>query len=922
MARQTPSLEIKPSQGGKLMAGMSSEAAGLGNYIVKRDWRRVIDREIRAEGCDGLALNPMIDSRIQTYPGDGSDPLTVLAQARRGDGKRTIVAGNKTTLWAYTGTEDTRYVIGPGSAIPPGATWSGFPSDPLHLQLTVGTFYSFVLGNSYALGTYSGGTSGAWTSVLEASGTFTTTQADYYLFGPRATVCTALILATSTLGVVGSSDYFLNDDTTPYVDETQNGWIQIAGGLSALGRRWEAVQVGDYLVLNNGVDLPLTYHPGDQSAFPIYELREQQIASVGTIAAHDGNLLCMDLWQINDADFAMLMAPTRGAYQVSRDAFGQLLTSNGNPADPKTLFPNGLPDQSLAAPGLTLFFSSGQSAIISHVYGVSVGGITSNATGGLIDDGTQIVPLNTIYLESTAAYGAFTDKSLMQRFPWRLIPSMPGQPRRFGATVPVGAALYDRQLIFKYPIRSLSELAMRNQVGGSIASTVGGSTDIVITYAGFGGSSMTVGVTGIRPGIAMSCFIAHPVLNPIVSSGNQVSNIEASDAFNSYAGTFADLVDDGGAIIKALQLRDQMVIYKETPAIFLGTFTGDAVTPYTFQRIAVANKGQTLCYRNTVVAAGGGFYGSAHIYAGRNGFYKFDLFTQTPQELPELQAAQDVFFAAAPADPENAFVAENPLTREWVWGWTGSGSDRALCYDYAYKSCRTTSAPIRCASRVQHPIRQDWLFLYGDDVGGVQRYGLFDAPIESPTVRASVTASGTPNYVTVSSSGFFFTVDHIGKTLMFPSGDMVSVTSWISATSVTAFGATPNTSGSVGFTVLPGIWHRNTAGYDSTLESGLGDMGAADNEKLVTRYVLIAASQSQNSTVNVQFKTANNPSSPAFVQSTSISAPVAGHNLIQPTFMGYYVGNRVTVSGYNNPFELSGQLWKVQGVNSASAGRL
>jgi hypothetical protein len=832
MPRQPPSLEIKPAQGGKLMTGLSTDSAGLANYVVKRDWRRHLDREIRAEGCEGLALNPLINLDIQTYPGNSTTPLTVVAQARRGDGKRVIVAGNATTLWAYTGTEDTRY-------------------------------------------------------ALNAS---------------------------------GSSDYFANDAGT-YVDETQYGWIQIAGGLSANGRRWESVQVGDYLVLNNGVDLPLTYRPGDLKAFPIYELREQQIASVGTIAAHDSNLLCMDLWQINDADFAVLMAPTRGAYPVSHTSSGQLLTATGNPADPKTLFSDGN-GGTLATPGLTLFFSTGQSALITQVTGGSSGVIISLATSSLYTGQTEPIALGPVYLENPSSYGAFTNAGAMQRYPWRMLPSMPGQPRRFGATVPVGANLFDRQLIFKYPIRSLPELVTKNQAGGSVAASTGGSTDIVVTYAGSGGSSLTVAVTGIRPDIAMSCFIAQPVMSPVVATGNQSSSIEASDAFNSYAGTFTDLVDDGGAIIKALQLRDQIVVYKETPSIFLGTFTGDSLTPYTFQRIAIANEGQTLKYRNTLIAAGGGFYGSAHIYAGRKAFYKFDLFTQTPQELPELQAAQDIFFAAAAVDPENAFVAENPLTREWLWGWSGSGPDRALCYDYAYKTCRTTSAPIHCASRVQHPSRGDWLFLYGDDEGGVQRYGLFDAPVEHPAATASVSPGGIPNHVTVTSSSPCFTLDHIGRTLVFASGDMVAVTGWNSVTSINAFGVAPNTTGSVGFMILPGIWHRNTLGYDSVLESGLGDLGVAESDKIVTRYTMIAASQSRNATVNVTFKAALNPSAPVVVQSASIISPTAGHNLIQPTFMGCYVGNRLTVAGFNNPFDLIAQVWKVNVANSASAGRL
>jgi hypothetical protein len=807
MARQPPPpIQIKP---GKLMPGLSSESAGLANYIVKRDWRRVMEREIRAEGYTGLVLSPSVTSDIQVTPPGSATALTVIAMAKRGDGKRVIVAGNPTTLWAYTGTEERHYCLSAG----------------------------------------------------------------------------------------GESDYFASGS---YVDEMQYGWIQIAQGLSTSGRRWEAVAVGDYLCLNNGVDLPVTYRPGDPAAYTIYELREQQIASVGTIAVHDGNLLCMDLWQINDNAFDDLMAPAESALAASQDATGVVSVLAGE------LFPDAT-----VTPGLCLFWDSGEAVRITSV----------SSEGAITTDAQQAIAEGTVYLERSEAYGVFADTSKMQRYPWRVLPSMPGLPRRFGATVPVKASLFDRRLRFKYPIRSLPELVRFNQAGGYATSKlVGGSLDIVVLYAGSGGGTLSTSVIAASKDIAMSCLISDPVLYPITYDGDEdlKASLEPLDAADSYAGTFIDLVDDGGIIIKALQLRDQILIYKDTPVVYQGTFTGDTTTPYQFQKVVIANAGQSLHYRNTVVASGGGFYGSCHVYAGREAFYKFDLFTQTPQEIPELQAAQSLFFDGAAQDPENAFVCENPLTREWVWGWTGTGEDRALCYDYAYKTCRTTSAPIAAAARVQHPgkTRNDWLFLFGDDSGGVQRYGLWDAKVvQSGKVTASVTSDGV-----VRASADFFAPEHVGRTLVFASGDTVAITGYTSATEMTFTGAIPQATGR--FMLLPGIWHRNGEPYDSVIESGLGDLGASDIEKLVTRYIPVASSKSQNAVLTIDFKTGINPGSPVFCQSATVPAPQAGHNLVQPTFMGCYIGARLTLGGRNNPFELVQQIWQTTPVNSRSAGRL
>jgi len=753
-----PAIEVKPSQGGKLMSGFSAEAPGLQNYLIKRDWRRFYDKEIRAEGHEGLVLNQSVTPGIQITPTGSSGPLSLICQARRGDGMRVIVAGNQTTLWAYTGTQDTHYAI----------------------------------------------------------------------------------------NATGGYDYFANDAGV-YVDETQYGWIQIASGLSTSGRRWEAESCGDYIVLNNGVDLPLTYRPGESTAKPIYELREQQIASVGTIAVHNGILLAMDLWIINDTDFENLMAPT-------------VVNSDG------TFTPNPV------------------------------------------------------------QYSAFTKTSAMQRFPWRVLPSMQGQPRRFGAIVPVQANLNSYTLSFQYPVRSIPELVAYNNAGGYLTGVLGGSTDVQVLYAGLGGSTLNTSIVACDPTIAMSVTISDKVQSPVnFTVSDYTSQLEASDAADSYAGTYIDLVDTGSAILKAKQLLNNIIIFKETPEIYIGQFTGDLTNPYQFTRVVLSNQGQAIKYRNTLISSGGGgFYGSCLIYAGERAFYKFDMFNQAAVEVPELQSCQDLFFQAAAANPENAFAAENSLTREWYFCWqpTKLFPDRALCLDYAYRTCRTTTADVCAANRIEDPrsnaspgvSNAPWLFVFGDSLGSVQRYGLWDAPTENPV---GVTIAIASNVATASTA--YFTAAHVGKTLVLSTGDIVAVTSYLSPTMVGVNGSA-SVSGAT-FTVLPAIWHRNGAGYDSVLETGAGDLGVSDNEKLVNRYVVVASSGSPNSLLNVSFKAGINPSIVSFVQTATVPSP-DWHNMIQPTFMGYYVGVNLDLSGINNPFELVNQIWQAIPIGTKSASRL
>lgn len=882
------------------MGGLSYEAAGLSNYITKRDWRRYGDRELRAEGNEGLYLNVLVAKNIQVTPAGSTFPLTLICEARRGDGKRTVVAGNQTTLWAYTGTEDTHYVLNSeGQPDYFSNTINGPtpPDVPVYSGGGDNFFSNLVSGQKYTL-TFGQNDNAAKINNQVYLGpnpvTFTAGPGPVTLFGKPNLPTTAQL-------------------TAPYVDENQYGWIQIASGLSASGRRWEAVSVGDYICLNNGVDLPLTFRPGDQSAFPIYELREQQIACVGTIASHVGNLLCMDITSINDAPFAALMAPVTGAVDAGMDVTGLISV----PA--QTLFPDAT-----VTVGLTIFWASGQAAKIISIDG------DGNITTAVV----QAIPSGPVYLENPLAYAAYVSNGNTQRYPWRMLPSMPGAPRRFGATVPVSANLFDRQLIFQYPIRSLPELLTLNLAGGfSVEGQIGGTTDIQVLYAGQGGITLTTSVIGIQDGIAMSCLIFDPILSPISDTGNvnenTVSSIEAADAADSYAGAYTDLVGDGSAILKALQLQTQIIVYKETGHIFLGVFTGDITNPYQFQDIEVHNQGQCLRYRNVVIGSGGGFYGSCHVYAGRNAFYKFDLFMQTPQEIPELQPAQDLFFQASIADPENAYVAENPLTTEWVFGWDLPGADRALCFDYTSRTCRTTSMTMASACKIQHPnpARNDWLFLFGSDDGTVQRYGLWDAkPQPSGAVTVSVTG------IVATASAAFFTVDHVGMSILAKIGDcaeLVAITGYTSPTQVTVLGSFSTPACPLPFYILPATWHRNGLPYDSILESGLGDLGSSDMEKQVIRYVPIAGSKLQWDTVdfppfptllNLAFKGAINPTAkPDWEIETTASEP---HNLVEPTYQAFYVGDKVCINAINAPYALVNRIWQSKAIGSQSAGRV
>lgn len=191
---------VEPKQGGALNTQDSPEDVGAANYMVKRDWRRYFDAEIRREG-DTLFQPSSGSLNNQPYPETGT-PITLVHTCRRANGQVATVVGTQTTLYRY---------------------------------------FTFNDGNVYD-----------------------------------------------------------NSYTSCYANESGD-WYVIGKNFSTNGARWEAVDVAGYTIFNNGYDLPVAYDLSKRYVVPLYELREQGIASVGTITTFNGMLLCQDITNMTAA---------------------------------------------------------------------------------------------------------------------------------------------------------------------------------------------------------------------------------------------------------------------------------------------------------------------------------------------------------------------------------------------------------------------------------------------------------------------------------------------------------------------------------------------------------------------------------------------------------------------------------------------
>lgn len=917
------------------MTDASKDSVGIFNYTIKRDFRRDLDKEVRSEGYDKFKPNTVPTAlATQHLPAGvtGLDAIELIVEVLRANGQRALIVGTKTTLWKFEGSDNGCFL------------------DPTYVDSTY--FETINIGQ----------------------------------------------------------------------------WTIIGDGFSRNGRRWEAEQVGDYLVLNNAVDLLITYRLQDPKVVPLYELRENGVVSVGTIASHMGILMCADIQLIDDTTLKSIMSlkasgvngsqagvANGGAVRVHLNSGvagveGTTLTATspvfmntdvarpirlasgltagilalGGPQPSVTAIINKVdlaePDQpyywpqvgnadftvvssgaffTAAMVGLKLVWDTGEiREIVSFI-----------SSAAVVVDQDGPIANGPFKIENSAAYGAYTDTGKIDRFQYRVIWGMNDKPRRFASTVPCSVNAGDNFVRLDYPAKSL-EIGMNISIPG--ASEDGGTLQANIVY-----------VSAAHHLLAIDQFAATTVSSVL---------LEATDAIDSIV-AFKDLVDDGSGILRMMSLRSTMVMYRDA-SIYLAAYTGDTTEPFVFDRPIPTE--HSLWHRNTLVAVtpvqGGVPY---HLYAGRSSFYKFDLITKSPVEVLELHLVKDVFFKdsngpgyvlgdesldwasvqAAINDPINnhatvvtsasagsrflvrnqdgteyvwnygldpaieilpavsmryiygrredrIFAAENALTREVFFVFPGTGSDRAIRFNYRDGTVSTTSIDITAAAMVRRPLNpgeqsqryEDW-FVLGTANGTLLRYGLLLVDsVSSGSIKA--TKSGAAVTVPIG----FFEPRHVGRSIFFPaSRKFYAITGWTSPASVTVVGA-GDIAIAEAFTIVPTIYHRDGSEYESIMVSGLESFGSAFKEKQINGYVLLLSSAGREATIDVSFIAGANPSETAVVGSGSITKPNT-QNLIPVCFRSNYLGDQIRVSGVNNPVEIVGRVLSIAGVEGSSFSR-
>lgn len=701
--------EAKPSLGGALVSRGSSDNAGIFNYIVKRDWRRDLDVEQRREGYDYFAPSLDLSPAVQAFPGQIQlDSLTFAAgtvTATRSEGQwfengeSIIITGandpgyNGTFTIKNATSTSFQYTIGAVPVSPD--TSKAIFATPIEEINLLGMARrpngktAVIAGSARRLYRY---------YALEDPNYTSISPADY----PPATPANEDIYWS-----VDPADYPPGTPVSQleYIDSHPGYWIVIGSGYAVDGNRWEIVPTNGYLVFNNGVDLMVTYRVEDLEVVPIYELREQGIAAVGTIAEIDGILMIADLSEIQTAALGTWFT-NQGQVAVDSLTFAVVM---GVPTVTATIAA-GVPftlNESVIITGAVHPEYNGTFAILS----VTPTQFTYAITGAPAspDPSAFIFATPTTNL---APYGRFTDTEHIDRTTYRVGWSPPGEPRRWGP-VYAGAVIFagSTTLELAYAVLGLS-VGQNITIVGAGASHAGGTAD-----------NLTANILYVN---GRNIILDTPALTTVIGA-----KVQATDIIGSIIG-FEDLQDDGSGILKMLPLADQLVIYKDT-TIFVAQYLGTPDQPFAFSPRRI-QKEQSLFYRNTLILAETPNE-IFHIYAGRNSFYRFDLTNQQPMILPHFESCSNIFYAQASlANTEHIFAADNGITHEILFAFpqTTPGPDWGVIWDYKQDTISTTAVQITAMATIRKPLaglssgaEEDWCIL-GNGAGTVMLYGKTD----------------------------------------------------------------------------------------------------------------------------------------------------------------------------------------------------
>ena len=906
--------ELTPTKGGILSPNLSAEKTGVRNYVRKVQLRRSFDKEIRREGdafFKPTRNDPYID---QAYPCRDENnlpievPITQIHAAINPNGLDLTIVATPTKLLSMIRTTNAFYFNKPNT----DADYFGAAIIKADTALK-----EFRVPNDWTDNNPNPFLAGYTIQIVESAandGVYTVAADAVYDGGADETVITVLevIPADFTVGALAFDGVIneLRDDVGVdvsehlYYFERFDRWVELATGFSEEGHRWEIETLGNFTVFNNGVDPLYILDLRSFRARPIYELREQGIVRVDTIGQFNGVLMLGNVTELDSDDLEKLMI---GADPTNPDPYGAY---DSFTTEVRTQFKVVTGVQSRPDKWAPSFI--GSIAERSRLLILRWRPLSLNIGDELVISGAGVLGGDLITKIFAIGVPTFAPRA----------PDVPGtgyttttdvptfsDGKGFGLTVDVVEVAGEITLI------------TINQTGNGYLAG-----EVITIDAGGQDATMTIGFTDAT-GITIGEKADRTIEDRVVQ---KLENLSLAPNPASY-----ELLDKSDAVLRIIAVRDRVAIFKSN-SIFIGQPTGDVVNPFNFTQTYRGDR--TPFWRWTVVNIEEDYV----VYAGANAFYRYNLTTQKPTELPKLSIASKLFLDnSVIAEMEQVYAFNCDVTRE-VWFMFPAAEKLigigGLAWDVRFNSVSEidhyytagTNARIERNEIVEEEpsVRdrnrvEETVTLLGETFGAIKIYGRTNEPRselggkEKLYVRGALFTDDTKLTqvgTTVTSDLDFFGAEMVGRFIMWPDKSFVEITAFVGKREVTVdSGEDQAAVANVGIYVSE---------YDSWFLAGWGSFKTNFNEKDLRSYVLLGGSDNETSDMRIQLYGTTNPNDDEDegLVCEKILSPMIKQNFL-PAFLRFtYLRDKVTISGRCDA-SISGRLFEIAVRKSRSIVR-
>lgn len=986
MASNYKPVIAQPRLGGALMSNVSSEEAGVFNYVVKRDFRRVMDAEKRREGHDYLW--PNITGDFATDPLNQPFPNNVTARPLPFETAATIATVGTTATMTFP----SGHIFVEGETV----TVSGAVQTPYN-----GTFVISNVTRTTFDFTVAGSPATPGTGTLSAKSAMPITLVH---LARRPNGKTSIIVGTAPrifrYYALENGEYVSTDPAdypvgqiplywsiTPadypagqipeYVDDNPGDWIIIGSGYQINAQRWEAVSINGWSVFNNGVDLPFTYRVEDIAVEPIWEMREQGIASVGTIAELAGILMVADISEIFEDKLTELFTLTGTSLSgdVLASQTGTTVTTNvaffaadGSDIGKYLIYDNAAATTvQIVAPYISETQANVSAAFVGDDLRFTLRTKFSqvgNQFSGTIT-GSQGVASDLVTASAPIFIAGMVNKDLRFTNGWssRII--------AFNSNVQVQLA------DVAPPLSDFTNLPFYISDGATATPTA--YADYFLTASAPIFTSDMVGSSiildnGIERRIDAFVSTTQVRVDSDMAIASQYGGVERPDTFGTFtqaqfinriqyrvAWAMPDLPRRWGTLIQATAVAGSNVLTLKYPVksfeigqdiivVGAGTDGGNLIGPTVNEVVQplsilyVAGGLVITMSSPAITSTTDAQVEQADVLGSIVGFEDLQDDSSGVIRMLELQGTivvykdTSIFLGNYTGTPEKPFIFK---LRKVSNGKTLFYRYTLVAVNTAFHAYAGRNAFYKFDLTNQVP-QEIELSQFCQDT-------FFDQATIANTNRIWAADNALTNEIFV-----VFPTDTVDRMLAF---DYLFSTFSTSAMAITAAATVkrPETGISVGETenwfvmgtsagtvLLYGLsdqlvdaWgtknityrrHANPftlvkSGYDSNLKPGMSNFADPFNEKEVRSYVLILSSHSPNGAIDMKFYTARNTAEASVLLATVAIVSPASQNLVPMHFLGGYFQEEITITGKDNPLQIFQRIWDISPVMSAGHSR-